>query len=157
MKSFTRTRRRGFWLVCALCVLLPAIAAGSSSSATDFSGSRQAGVIASQPGLKTGFYAESHRPASHSRRSPWTAIDRGRHVPNNLIATGPRHVESADADSESGERATTCALLAALRLSQREPLLEDFGPRIESGIRASCRLARGPRFAPRPPPAPLQL
>jgi hypothetical protein len=157
MKSFTRMRGRVFWLVCALCVLLPGIAAASWSSATDFSGTRQAGVIASQAGLKTRLYAESHRPSSHTRRSSSTAIDRGHHIPNNLTATGRGYVDSADADSESGERATTCALLAALRISQRAPRLEDFGPPVERGTRASRRLALAPRFAPRPPPAPLQL
>ena len=159
MKSFSRMRGRVFWLVCALCVLLPGIAtAGSSSSAIDsVSGARQNSVISSRAGSKTRLYAESHRPSSHTRRSPSPAIDRGRRAPNNLTATGDRHVDSADADSDSGERATTCALLAGLRISQRTPLLEDFGLRIESGTAASRRLALGPRFAPRPPPAPLQL
>ena len=126
MKSFTRIGGRVFWLVCALCVLLPGIAAGAGGSASQ----------ASQAGLKPRLYALSLR---------------------NLTATGHRHVDSADADSESGDRVTTCALLAGLHISQRAPRLEDFNPRIDSGARASRRLALGPRFAPRPPPAPRQL
>jgi hypothetical protein len=138
MKSFTRIGGRVFWLVCALCVLLPGIAAGAGGSASQAS---QAGLktrlyASSQAGLKPRRYAESHR---------------------NLTATGHRHVDSADADSESGDRVTTCALLAGLHISQRAPRLEDFSSRIDSGTRASRRLALGPRFAPRPPPAPRQL
>ena len=126
MKSFTRIGGRVFWLVCALCVLLPGIAAGAGGSASQ----------ASQAGLKTRLYACS-KPG--------------------VTATGHRHVDSADADSESGDRVTTCALLAGLHISQRAPRLEDFNPRIDSDARASRRLALGPRFAPRPPPAPRQL
>jgi hypothetical protein len=106
MKSFTRMRGRVFWLLCALSVLLTGIAAGSSSSGTDFSGTRHAMGSASQAGPKTRLYAESHR---------------------NLTATGDRHVDSADADSESGDRVRTCALLAGLHISQGAPRLEDFG------------------------------
>ena len=147
MKSFTRIGGRVFWLVCALCVLLPGIAAGAGGGSAPLAGPKThlyaplAGLktrlyASSQAGLKTRRYAESHR---------------------NLTATGHRHVDSADADSESGDRVTTCALLAGLHISQRAPRLEDFNPRIDSGTRASRRLALGPRFAPRPPPAPRQL
>ena len=135
MRSFTRTRGRVFWLVCALCVLLPGIAAaGSSSSAIDSvkgaraGGARHARVNAPQAGLKTRLHAESHR-----------------------------HADSADADSESGERATTCALLAVLRVSPRAPRLEDIGARIDRGTRASRPFPLVSRVAPRPPPAPLPL
>src|SRR5262245_44989621 len=128
MRSFTRTRGRVFWLVCALCALLPGIsAADSSSSATDcVSGARYARLIASQAGLKTRLHAEPHR-----------------------------HVDSADADSESGERATACALLAVLRIAPRAPRLEGTGTRLDSPTRASRLFPLVPRFAPRPPPAPL--
>jgi hypothetical protein len=136
MKSFTRIGGRVFWLVCALCVLLPGIAAGAGGGSAPLAGLKTRLYASSQAGLKTRRYAESHR---------------------NLTATGHRHVDSADADSESGDRVTTCALLAGLHISQRAPRLEDFSPRIDSGTRASRRLALGPRFAPRPPPAPRQL
>jgi hypothetical protein len=148
-----------FWLVCALCVLLPGIAAAdSSSSAIDcVSGARHARVVASQASLKTRLYAESHQSSSHIQRSVSNAIDGRHHTPNHLTATAHRHADSTDADSESGERATACALLAVPRISPRAPCLEDIGARIDNGTRASRLFALVPRFAPRPPPAPLPL
>ena len=146
MPSFTRTWVRVFWLVCAVCMLRPGVAAAdSSSSARDLAGSAR--VI-----------AQSHQPSLlHIWRSASHALH-GRHrIPNDLTATALRYADSTDADSESGERATACSLLALFRISPHTPCLEDVGARVDRGTLASRIVPFVSRVAPRPPPPPRLL
>ena len=146
MPSFTKTWVRVCWLLCAVCLLLPGVGAvGSSSSTTD-------------PGGGARVSAESHQLSLlHIWRSASDAIH-GRHrIPNDLTATALRYADSADTDSESGERATACSLLALLRISPHTPCLEDAGARVDRGTLASRIFPFVSRLAPRPPPPPRLL
>ena len=135
-----------FWLLCAACMLLPGVAAPDSlSSTTDLAGGARVG-------------AESHQPSLlHIWRSASQAIH-GRHrIPNDLTATALRDPDSTDADSESGERAAACSLLALLRISPHTACLEDAGAPVDRGTLASRIFPFVSRVAPRPPPPPRLL
>src|SRR6185436_15048808 len=89
-------------------------------------------------------------------RSSSDAIYSRHRTPNDLTTTACRHADSTDADSESGERATPCSLLALFR-TPHTPCLEDAGARVDRGTLASRIFPFVSRVAPRPPPPPRLL
>jgi len=144
MRFLAGTLGRMFWSVCAMCVLLPVMAAaGSSSNASDESG-------------RACFIPQLHQPSLlHSRRSS-NRLDRRHHLPRDLRATAADRADSAEdeSDSESVKRASSRPVPAVLHRFCPAPV-QNISAREGAGTSRIFPLVS--RLAPRPPPASFPL